>query len=494
MATPMGAPATDAPEPPQPQPTPPGETTPPGEPAPRRPRPRQGLVRTNIKLRSLLVLITLVTSAVGLLITAGAVNGIMKSYVVERADHDLINAAFGWAGQWEANDPTGPPTGIFVARVDPQGGVVVRNEAASAPSLSGLSVGASPITVPARKGSASDAPWRIVAFPSDGATTVVARSLENEQLFLHQLFLVQMFISSIVLTLMGLISFLAIRRAFRPLRRVEGVASAIARGEFEQRLPETNPHTEVGQLSLGINKMVDELEASIRQAQDKEEQMRRFVGDASHELRTPLTSVRGYAELYRSGAAPSADYVIERISGEAERMTVLVEDLLSLARSEGNTLKLEQVDLLEMALSVAATLQVAHPGRSITVNNSCDQVPLVTADPLAIRRVMINLVNNALVHGGPEAQVTVEVGPRRITVSDDGVGMSEEDAAHVFERFYRSDASRSRESGGSGLGLAIVKSVLDAHGAAVSLDSAPGQGARFTIDFAQQPPAAPARR
>src|SRR5699024_1152059 len=155
----------------------------------------------------------------------------------------------------------------------------------------------------------------------------------------------------------ALFAFFLVHRALRPLREVEATAKAIASGDFDRRVPEGGENTEVGELSHSLNVMLERLQGSIIELQNKEEQMRRFVGDASHELRTPLTSVKGYAELYRSGATDDAKLVLERIEAEASRMSVLVEDLLALTRAEGSRFEEADVDILELSLSVASSLR-----------------------------------------------------------------------------------------------------------------------------------------
>lgn len=437
----------------------------------------------SLRLRSVLVIIMVLISGLGLSLSAAAVSGIMRDYLYARADREVTEAVYGWASRGDvASIKGGPPTDLYVAHIDNEGNTIVRNDNDSAPNTDGLAVDSNPITIPAEAGSISSAPWRAVAFRTASGVTIIARSLEKEDLILRQLLMVQLGIGSLVLIGLGLVALISVRRALKPLREVEEVAVTIANGNYSARVPQWSSNTEVGQLSRALNKMLESLQASLKEALDSEQQMRRFVGDASHELRTPLTSVKGYTELYRSGAAPDAEWVIGKISEEAERMTSLVEDLLDLARSEGNSLQMQQVDLLELALSVSTSLKAAHPGRTINVRNECGDIPFVQGDSMALRRVIINLVNNALVHAGPEAIVTVALRPNgEIAIIDDGVGMSEEDAQHVFERFYRTDTSRSRESGGSGLGLAIVKSLVEAHNGTVRVESELGKGSTFIV-------------
>ena len=158
----------------------------------------------------------------------------------------------------------------------------------------------------------------------------------------------QVIIAAVVMLIIAIVGMWFIHRALRPLRVVEKTASQIAAGNLDKRVPEWPLHTEVGQLAAALNVMLGRLQNSVVDAQEKEQQMRRFVGDASHELRTPLTSLRGYTELYRSGATQDAEFVFSKIDAESKRMSLLVEDLLSLTRAEGNRLDLRQVDMLEL--------------------------------------------------------------------------------------------------------------------------------------------------
>ena len=276
-------------------------------------------------------------------------------------------------------------------------------------------------------------------------------------------------------------------------------------------MPESDPRTEVGRLSLAFNAMLGQIESAFRareasesSALASEERMRRFVADASHELRTPLTSIRGFAELYRQGAVPdpqSLDRVMRRVEDEAARMGLLVEDLLLLARlDQQRPLEHEPVDLLEVAGDAVHDARVLAPDRTIGLDLLGDGAPVVLGDERRLRQVVTNLVSNALTHtpAGTPVQVTVEVtaadadGAQRVllAVADHGPGMTEQDRAQVFERFYRADPSRTRAAGGSGLGLSIVAALVAAHGGRVGVQSAPGEGSRFLVELPQHASAA----
>jgi two-component system OmpR family sensor kinase len=311
-----------------------------------------------------------------------------------------------------------------------------------------------------------------------------------------------------------------VRNSLRPLTEVERTAAAIAAGDLSQRVPAGDDRTEVGRLATALNGMLSRIEYGFRAQQASEEQarasetrMRRFVADASHELRTPLTSIRGFAELYRQGAVGTPEEtarLMQRIESEGARMGVLVEDLLQLARlDQQRPLTLGPVDLAELAGDAVHDARAVQPDRPITLHldEALSEVPVVLGDEARLRQVVGNLVTNALVHTPPTAPVTVSVsdepaptegtadgddgGVVVLRVSDQGPGMAPEDAARVFERFYRADPSRVRTAGGTGLGLAIVSALVHAHGGTVYLDTAPGRGATFTVRLPRSGPAAP---
>lgn len=217
--------------------------------------------------------------------------------------------------------------------------------------------------------------------------------------------------------------------------------------------------------------------------------MRRFVADASHELRTPLTTIRGFAELYRQGAMSDITLLMNRIEGESARMGLLVEDLLMLARLDAQRpLETKPVDVLSVAADAVHDAEAVAPERDITLRLLPGPgIPEVVGDDARLRQVLGNLVGNAIRHTPQDASIEICVGTTDtsvlLEVRDTGPGLSEEEAQHVFERFYRADSSRTRESGGSGLGLSIVAALVAAHGGTVTVDSAPGVGATFRVEL-----------
>lgn len=351
-----------------------------------------------------------------------------------------------------------------------------------------------PFTVSSVSGSGS---WQVIAGPlrNGTGTFALATSLRGVEQTVIRLLLVSTAIGLVVVAACVVIGWLGFRRAFRPLRAIEDTAAAIAGGDLSSRVPEHAARDEVGSLSRSLNAMLTQIESSFTAREASEERMRRFVTDASHELRTPLATVRGYAELYRQGAATSADAVagsMQRIEGEATRMSGLVEDLLLLARMDARRpMTLGEVDLTVLAGDAVQDAQArggAHPVRLAGVGKRPLGPVLVHGDDARLRQVVTNLLANAVHHTPAGTPITVCVGcldgRARLQVADAGPGIPPDQMAHVFERFFRSDPARGRRAtGGHGLGLAIVAAIVEAHGGRTGVTATPGGGATFIVDL-----------
>lgn len=443
-------------------------------------------------LRTWLMILLVIISGLGMGASSLAVSTVMRDVFYNRVDKELYEALGGWAQSsdlFEADVTKRPPTDFAVLNYYPDGSLRWFNINEATPAVDNVVIGAAPSTIGSIPTSPVDSQWRVLAVEDNGVVTVVAKRLDDDQATLRGLVMLQIIISSVVLAVIAAVGYWLIKLSLRPLRVVEQTASAIAGGDYDRRVPEWPLHTEVGRLASALNIMLTRLQKSIEQAQSQEEQMRRFVGDASHELRTPLTSLRGYTELYRSGATDDAGFVFGKVDAESKRMSLLVEDLLALTRAEGSRLDMTKVDLLELTMSVASSARAAFPDRVVDVTPKTKGIPLVNGDADRLHQVFLNLVSNGLRHGGPEAKVCITLRDEAfegadgvvVEVADDGKGMSAEVASHVFERFYRSDASRTRDTGGSGLGLAIAKSLVELHGGEISVESTEGEGSVFTV-------------
>jgi len=297
-----------------------------------------------------------------------------------------------------------------------------------------------------------------------------------------------------VLAVTLLVAWLLIRRNLRPLERITGTAEQISAGDMSQRVEVTEAHSEVGRLGDAFNTMLDQIQAAFESqraalvAKERSEtQLRQFVADASHELRTPLTAVRGYAELYRAGGLAeneALDQAMSRIGTESRRMAALVEDLLLLARlDQGRPLREDHVVLSDLVNDAAADARAVEPDRPI--NGEVEPGVVVRGDEDRLRQVIGNLMTNVRVHTPPATPVEVALAARdgvsELRVTDHGAGVNAEHVEHVFDRFYRADTGRSRDTGGAGLGLSIAASVALAHGGTIAYSDTPGGGATFTL-------------
>jgi two-component system OmpR family sensor kinase len=364
--------------------------------------------------------------------------------------------------------------------------------------------------------------WRVLvtAGPSgDGQVLMVGRNLSDVDHTVKQLLWIDLLAGGAVLIVLASAGAAIVRASLKPLRDIERTAGAIAAGDLSQRVSDPEPgvdepKTEVGRLSRAFNTMVTQIEtaftaraesetaardaafaaqASETRARRSEERMRQFVADASHELRTPLTTIRGFAELYRQGAASGSPEetarLVRRIEDEAARMGLLVEDLLLLARLDRERpVALAPVELRVLATEAVQAAKVVAPDRVVELEVARDAGPLVVlGDDGRLRQVLGNLVSNALLHTPADAEVAVRLrsdgDDAVIEVADTGPGLVGEQKERVFERFYRVDAARTRHDGktSTGLGLAIVAALVTAHEGTVEVDSESGQGATFRV-------------
>ena len=461
--------------------------------------------RAAVPLRVGLVAATLLLAACGLTASGIAVTSILRHSLIKRVDQTLQEGTRrGWAQAPLGTSPVrrgptleGPPSHFYLRAISPDGRTwTVVNDSNAQPALpENNDVGPKPTTVGSVDNSGVQ--WRAVSVRGPhGRLVTVAYDLSDVQETVRSLVWLQLGIGAAVLMVLGLAEFWSVHRSLRPLMEVEQTAAAIAAGQLARRVPERDPRTEVGRLSSALNGMLAQIqralassESSAEQARNSEERMRRFITDASHELRTPLTTIRGFAELYRQGAARDMEMVMSRVESESRRMGLLVDDLLLLARLDAQRpIEQNRVDLLALASDAVHDAQAIAPKRNITMEVfDGPGTPEVLGDEPRLRQVLGNLVTNALQHTPESADITVRVGTEGddaiVEVVDEGPGMSQEDALRIFERFYRTDSSRARISGGTGLGLSIVDSLVLAHDGTVTVTTAPGQGCRFSVSL-----------
>lgn len=403
---------------------------------------------------------------------------------------------------------------------------------------------------------AAQSPWRVVALPwsektktgqvKDSGVVFIGLSLSDQIDTSNTLTRFCAMVGIAVVLIGAILGTIVVQSTLVPLKRIEKTAAKIAAGDLSQRVPDLPENTEVGSLSMSLNTMLTRIEESFHAQEETTEKMKRFVSDASHELRTPLAAIHGYAELYKMqrdmpGALERADESIEHIEASSARMTVLVEDLLSLARlDEGRGIDItQQVKLTSVVNDAADDLHALDPDRGIT----CGQVVLqagsdmehpsrlafqpgtmpditLTGDASRLRQVVTNIVGNIHRYTPADSPVEVSMGvlPASISpeslsrmpsneqslhhfieaievgqsmqvgmnyaivrFSDHGPGVPADARSKIFERFYTADPSRARQKGGTGLGMAIAQSVVKAHHGFICASGSDGTGLTLTV-------------
>jgi len=474
-------------------------------------------------LRARLVAGLLALAAIGLLVLGGITYAEQRSFLLDRVDQQLRAAtppvsavldgrifpgrpAFGGGPGREGERGGGPgfglPRGTYGERRDPNGAIVTttivrgyRDTTATAPAAPAL-----PSNLPTgRPTTVAGGDYRALATldPDTGGVNVVAIPLGDVSQTLHRLLLVEGLVIAAVLLALGLAGRFVVRVGLLPLERMGHTAGAIAGGDLSHRVEPADPRTEVGRLGLALNAMLERLERAFAGQKASEERLRQFLADASHELRTPLQSIRGYAELFRIGAArepAEVDKAMRRIEQESARMGVLVDDLLTLARlGERRDGERVAVDLGALARDAVSDARVTAPQRAIVLHvGGAAGAATVLGDPHELTQVLANLLRNALVHTPDGTPIEVNVArageAARVQVRDHGPGLpAGEEPRALFERFWRAEGGRARGRGGAGLGLAIVAGVVERHGGRVEAANAPGGGALFTVELPLAP-------
>jgi two-component system OmpR family sensor kinase len=457
----------------------------------------------SLKARLLAVVVSL--TALGLVVAGIATYAALRTFLVDRVDHTASGSAEAIARSLERGRP-GPGAfdaigtanpGLYVGSVS--GGTVrwaaigtrPGDEPLPQPNLSAgraqKAANGGPITVSAVKGGTR---FRVQlrSLEDSGQLLVVAAPLNEVDDTLHQLVVVEGLVAIAVLTGVFLVGLYLVRVGLRPLGRIETTAEAIAGGDLSQRVENDDPRTEVGRLGGALNAMLGQIEEAFDERTASENRLRRFVADASHELRTPLAAVRAYAELFDRGARERPEDLERAMTGiqrESRRMGILVDDLLLLARlDQGRPLERKPVELGDVAREAVEAARTLDPGREIELDANGSVV--VQGDKERLRQVVDNLLANVRAHtpAGSAATVSVTNGGAQavLEVADSGPGLSSDALEHAFERFYRGDASRSRDAGGAGLGLAITAAIAASHGGkATVVNEGRGGGDGLTV-------------
>jgi two-component system, OmpR family, sensor kinase len=482
-----------------------------------------------MSLRARLVLGVIVLAALGLAIADVATYTSLRSFLLHRTDSTLEAshpnveaAAFGPGHESDDRGPGRGPLGAGGPGIDyyqvrtltgqilqsqrvPQLAQTTTPPAPRFPANVGIPSRADSegdrvtyFTVPAVSGGGRYRVRAAIERRAPNEVLLIASSLSGVDGTLHRLVLIELLVTAAVLAALAALGLWVVRLGLRPLRSIEATAASIAAGDLTRRVEPANDRTEIGRLGLALNAMLAQIESAFKAREASEQKLRRFVADASHELRTPLAAVRAYAELFTRGARRRPDDLARSMAGisrESERMSMLVEDLLLLARlDEGRPLEQEPVRLDEVVTEAVETAHMVDPARPIALEA---EPVVVVGDHDRLRQIVDNLLSNVRAHTPPDTPVQVAVGRANgsavVEVADEGPGMSAEVLDRVFERFYRPDASRSRASGGVGLGLSIVAAVAEAHGGRVEAESQAGRGSTFRIvlPLAQQDQAGP---
>ena len=471
---------------------------------------------SRISLRTRLASISVGLIALLLGISLTGTVALLKTYLQQNTDSMLLQTATTLAEE----DPTtvearlashqvtlpALPSDYYIAFLDPQGRLYVgfvssTTQTPDVPNFSQFNVLAVkdtkgiPFTAEVAQGKNNiEHRWRLVAIVSDELTgsVVVGIPMAQNEAIVDQYQAIGFGFSGLLLFISGLALWLTISSALRPLREVSAAADAVRAGKLDSRLPQVSGNTEIAGLNRSLNEMLSSIEDSIDSRNQTVQRMKQFVADASHELRTPLVTLRGYAELYRKGIIKDKvqiDDAMNRIESEAIRMSELVESLLALARLD-NDAKLNRTNgnISEVVRSVVTNIQTGHQSAKLSITDLggkalAEEIDWVF-DEAAIRQVLTNLLNNAYVFAG-EKPISVALGIEEenlvIEVIDHGDGIPKQLRSKIFERFFRSDNSRNRDTGGSGLGLAIAKGLVEGHGGTIVADETPGGGATFRI-------------
>lgn len=491
-----------------------------------------------LSLRAKLVGIVFIVLCIGLAGSAAISLGFLRTYLVDQVDRELsadFNQVVSLAvASCQAADEVAIPADYYWSIRTPEGDTICESNdspftrtddvpklpdtekslaASGGPAADGGRQSLDIVQVGSVSGGTS---WRVASVASASGSFVVSVAYPMTQVdgIEARVRWLLLWGAGTVILAGSALGYFAVRRSLRPLTDVERTAAAIADGDLSQRVPSLPESTEVGHLAQALNDMLAQIEEAFAVQAASEERMRRFVSDASHELRTPLSVLRGFGELYRMGAIPAEEIAptMRRIEDESKRLGVLVEDLLALARlDERRPMTPAAVDLTAVAADAAADARALAPERRVTVA-AFDDGPVgpvdAWADEAGVRQVVANLMGNAVNHTPSGTPVEILVGIpsmlpaplaergrpyAAIAIRDHGKGIDPAEAAKVFERFYRTDASRQRgKGGGSGLGLAIVQSIVAALDGRIDVAQTDGGGATMTVYLPATPVRTPA--
>jgi two-component system OmpR family sensor kinase len=493
-----------------------------------------------LKRRALSLRTRLLAGLIMLTTTFLVVMGVVTTVVLGTLDRNQLNTevklasrqsvlemaagADGFAAAYASLD--GPKSGTLTASSPTAAalltvirGVAGRSRQDASARLGRLAPPGQPFNVTVSGSPTVRAAWRLVGpsptglargtLPPGPAVVIIGRTSDVVSANLGGVVLTELITGGVLIALLAVCGNWLIGRGLAPLRRMASTAGLITRsGDLAARMPDAGDEQETGRLAAAINTMLDRIQQAFGARLRSEQKVRQFAADASHELRTPLTTIRGYAELYRANALSPAELpgAMRRIEQEAERMSLLVAELLELARLDrSSSLDLSETDLAVLARDAVADARAVEPDREVSMSVPGSLV--VTADEPRIRQVLANLLGNVRAHTPPGTPAAVRLradgAGAVIEVADQGPGMSQRDAALAFDRFHRGDGALAAatadrdgpagrdgaEAASSGLGLSIVQAIAVAHGGHADLISAPGAGTtiRLWIPVKDQP-------
>jgi two-component system OmpR family sensor kinase len=324
---------------------------------------------------------------------------------------------------------------------------------------------------------------------------ILGRSLAPENDALSRVLGIFTLGAILALLLAAVVALPIINTALRPLRTVTRTAERIAGGDLEARTQLNRSPDEVGRLSEAFDRMVDQLQSAMQATAASEERMRRFLADASHELRTPATVLRGSSQVllrHARGTSPETVSALREMHEEAVRLSTLIEDLLTLSRlDEGQLPEPEPVQLRTFVQHFLNRYASLWPDRDIAIEEAALDGATAAVNPESLRRIVTNLVDNAARYSRPGGHIRIggssADGRVSLCIADEGPGLPADEAARMFDRFYRSSRSRSRGSGGTGLGLAIVHGLVEGSGGTISVATAPDRGTTVTVELPAVP-------
>lgn len=313
----------------------------------------------------------------------------------------------------------------------------------------------------------------------------VGESTSDVEETLHSLLLILAIGYPVTLGLASVGGIFLAGRALSPIDEITQTARRISAEDLSKRLDLQLPDDELGRLARTFDDMIARLEAAFAR-------QRQFTADASHELRTPLTAMKGQVEVALSRPRSTEDYreVLATVNEEIDRMIRLVGSLLTLARADGRQIPLqrERVDVADLVHSAVAQVQRVASERQIAIDLQAGPQRTVIVDEDLVLQLLLNLLDNAVKHSGPDSRVTcgwtIEDRELRVFVGDTGAGIPAADLPRIFDRFYRVDKARSLTEGGAGLGLSISRWIAQAHGGDITVESEPSRGTTFTLHLA----------